>query len=607
MVESKRTLLKDIPKKTGIYLMKNVSGRPIYIGKAKDLRSRVGSYFNVGGDGRPQIHYLVKEVETIDYIVTKDEREALMLENSLIKTHKPKYNIRLKDDKSYSFLALTVKEKFPKLIRTRRIKENGTLYYGPFASAGALKQTKKLIHKLFQVRDCSNEKFKRYWQRPCLNYNLHLCLGPCAKKVDQDSYLDAVEQAKSFLNGDKKDLIKILKKDMHRAAENEDFDEAMYFRDQIKMLEKDLEVQKVLSSNLDDRDIIGVYRSSDSYEIVVMFSRFGSIVDSAEYSINNFHQDEKEIMQQFLSRFYQDGRYIPTEILIRMEIENRNTYEEWLSGKKGKKVSITVPGRGAKRKLLEFSEKNAEESFKRKNSERLDNLTLLDNLKKSLSLKNTPRTIECFDISNIQGKNAVASLVRFLDAKPDKSRYRRYKVKTVTGPDDYASMFEILSRRFKRIEQDGWEKPDLIMIDGGKGQLNTASKAINDLGYPGKIDLISIAKGRKEGETDKIYVYGEKKARLLNKNKEGLYLLMRVRDEAHRFAIEYHKKIRSKTFVASGLDNVPGVGRKRRTVLLNHFGSLNKIKSAKTDEIAALPGMNKKIAEEIKQFFLRNP
>ena len=582
--------------------MKNESGKPIYIGKAKDLKSRVSSYFNLGGDNRPQIHYLVKELKSIDYIVTADEREALILENSLIKTHKPKYNIRLKDDKSYSFLALTMNEKFPKLIRARRIKENGTLYYGPFASAGALKQTRKLVHKLFQIRDCSEEKFKRYWQRPCLNYNIHLCLGPCAKKVDEQTYMEAVNQAKTFLNGDKKDLIKILKKDMLRAAEMEDFDEAAYFRDQIKMLEKDLEVQKVLSSNLDDRDIIGLHASDDGYEIVVMFSRFGSIVDSAEYSITKYHEDKKDVLQQFISRFYQDGRYIPTEILVKTNIENKEIYEQWLSERKGKKVSITVPKRGAKRKLLELSDKNASESFNRKSTMSRDIENLLKRLKKTLSLKNVPRTIECYDISNIQGTSAVASLVRFRDALPDKDRYRRYRVKTVKGPDDYASMFEILSRRIKRIEQDGWERPDLIMIDGGKGQLNIAARAVEELGFLEKVDLISIAKGRKEGELDKIYVYGEKDPHLLKSIKQGLYLFMRIRDEAHRFAIDYHKKIRAKTFVTSGLDNVPGIGRKRRTVLLNHFGSLSKIKSARPEEIAALPGMNIRIARELKEY-----
>ena len=602
MVDQKKSLCKDIPKKTGIYLMKNSAGKPIYIGKAKDLKSRVSSYFNNGGDNRPQIHYLIREIESIDFIVTKDEREALILENSLIKTHKPKYNIRLKDDKSYSFLALTVKDKYPKLLRARRIKENGTLYYGPFASAGALKQTKKLIHKLFQVRDCSEEKFKRYWQRPCLNYNIHLCLGPCAKKVDTDTYMDAVNQAKAFLNGDKKDLIKILKKDMLKAAELENYDEAAYFRDQIKMLEKDLEVQKVLSSNLDDRDIIGLHKGKESYEIVVMFSRFGSIVDSAEYSINVYHEDEKEVLQQFLGRFYQDGRYIPTEILINTKIDNKETYEIWLSERKGKKVSITVPKRGAKRKLLELSDKNAVESFNRKSAKSRDIENLLKRLKKTLALKNVPRTIECYDISNIQGSNAVASLVRFKDAEPDSERYRRYRIKTVSGPNDYASMYEVLSRRVKRIEQEGWDRPDLIMIDGGKGQLNIAARAIEELGHLNKIDLISIAKGRKEGEMDKIYVYGKKEPHILKSIKQGLYLFMRIRDEAHRFAIDFHKRTRSKALVTSGLDNVPGIGRKRRTVLLNHFGSLSKIKAAPPEEIAGLPGMNLRVAKELKEF-----
>ena len=327
MNEFKKILIKDIPKKTGIYLMKNRTGKPIYIGKAKNLRSRVRSYFNTGGDGRPQIHYLIKEVESIDFIVTKDEREALILENSLIKTHKPRFNIRLKDDKSYSFLCITNRDNFPSLVRSRRIKENGSSYYGPFASAGALKQTKRLVHRLFKLRDCSEEKFKRYWQRPCLNYNLKLCLGPCAKKVDEDRYAQAVKQANAFLNGDKKDLIKILTKDMKREAELENYEEAAEIRDQIKMLEKDHEAQRIVSTNLDDRDIVGVHRSGERFEVVVMFSRFGSIVDKTEYSIRRFFGDDKEFMQQFISRFYQEGRYIPTEVLININIDDKSSYE----------------------------------------------------------------------------------------------------------------------------------------------------------------------------------------------------------------------------------------------------------------------------------------
>jgi len=603
MIESKKSLLKNIPKKTGIYIMKNTNGKPVYIGKAKDLKNRVSSYFNQKGDNRPQIGYLVKEIYSIDYIVTKGEREALILENSLIKTHKPKYNIRLKDDKSYSFLSITYKDKFPKLLRTRRVKEDGSLYYGPFASAGALKQTKYLVHKLFQLRDCTDEKFKRHWQRPCLNYNLHLCLGPCAEKVSREKYSETVNQAKSFLSGDKKQLVTMLKKDMYRAAEETNFEEAAYLRDQIKLLTNDLDVQKVPSSNFDDKDIIGIFESGGNFELIVLFSRFGSIIDKSEFSINGVYSGEEEVMQQFLSRFYQDRRYIPKEIILRTRIEDKGIYQDWLSEKKGKKVDITTPSRGSKLRLLNLADKNAEEIFNKKIVIYQNNKSLLESLKKSLSLKALPKTVECFDISNIQGTNAVASMVRFADALPDKNRYRHYKIKTVSGPDDYASMYEVLGRRLKRADQKSWELPDLLMIDGGKGQLNIVSQVVRELGYQGKLDLISIAKGRKEGELDKIYVDGINPPYILKDNKQGLYLLMRVRDEAHRFAIEYHKKKRGIQFVASGLDNVPGIGRRRKITLLNHFGSLEKIRSATEEEIAKLPGMNKKVAGVLKKHF----
>ncbi len=603
MIEPKRSLLKDLPRKTGIYLMKNASGKPVYIGKAKNIKARATSYFNMSGSGRPHIDLLINELETIDFIVTKDEREALILENSLIKTYKPKFNLKLKDDKNYSFLTLTVKDRFPKLITTRRVKENGDMYYGPFAYGGALKQTKRLIHSLFGIRDCSDGKFRRYRQRPCLNHDLDLCLGPCANKVDRETYLDSVERAKTFLNGDKKALIKTLKKNMERASRDERFEQAIDLRDKIRLLEKDLEVTKVLSSSLNDRDIIGLHQSSGIYAVVVMSFRFGAMAGSQEYMFYNLYHDKKEVMQQFLSRFYQGGRYIPKEILINVRIDGTGAYRDWLCEKAGKKVSVTVPKHGAKHKLIELAEKNAEENIRRKTEARTNNLAILESLKNSLSLKRTPRTIECYDVSNMQVKNVVASLVRFLDGEPDKSRYRKYKIKTVTGQDDYASMSEVLSRRFKRIGQDGWELPDMIMIDGGKGQLGSAAKAIKELGYLDKVDLISIAKGKKQGEMDKIYVHGKKEPCLMNHNKDGLYLLMRIRDEAHRSAITYHKQSRAKTFTSSGLDNVTGIGKKRRTLLLNRFGDLNKIRSATLEDIASLPGMNAKIASDIKKIF----
>ena len=308
-------------------------------------------------------------------------------------------------------------------------------------------------------------------------------------------------------------------------------------------------------------------------------------------------------MQQFLSRFYQDRRYIPKEIILRTRIEDKGIYQDWLSEKKGKKVDITTPSRGSKLRLLNLADKNAEEIFNKKIVIYQNNKSLLESLKKSLSLKALPKTVECFDISNIQGTNAVASMVRFADALPDKNRYRHYKIKTVSGPDDYASMYEVLGRRFKRADQKSWELPDLLMIDGGKGQLNIVSQVVRELGYQGKLDLISIAKGRKEGELDKIYVDGINTPYILKDNKQGLYLLIRVMDEAHRFAIEYHKKKRGIQFVASGLDNVPGIGRRRKITLLNHFGSLEKIRSATEEEIAKLPGMNKKVAGVLKKHF----
>lgn len=333
MVELKKSLIKNIPTKTGIYLMKNAVGKTIYIGKAKNIKSRVGSYFNVG-DNNPRLVSLLNELEFIDFIVTKDEREALILENSLIKTHRPKYNIRLKDDKSYSFLALTLKDNFPRFVAMRRVRDDGSLYYGPFASSGALKQTKRQVSKLFGIRDCSDKKFSRHRQRPCLNYDLRLCLGPCAKKVDRETYMGSVDRVRIMLNRGRKDLVRVLKKEMNRSAREERFDDAIRLRDQVKTLEKDTEVSKVLSSDFDDRDVLCVQKRPDGYEVVVLFYRSGSITDRAEYSFDNFHRDENELAQQFMSRFYHSGRYIPKEILINVKINALDIYKKWLCEKK---------------------------------------------------------------------------------------------------------------------------------------------------------------------------------------------------------------------------------------------------------------------------------
>ena len=580
-----------------------VEGKTIYVGKAKNIRSRVGSYFNKSGDNRYQTNFLVKEIESIDYLITNDEREALLLENSLIKNQKPKYNIRLKDDKTYASLCLTVKEKFPKLIFTRRIRDDGSVYFGPFSSSGALKQTKKIVHKLFPVRDCTNEKFKRHWDRPCLNYNLKICSGPCANKINEEDYESIVNQARSFLTGNKRQLLKILRDNMRKASQEMRYEDAAYQRDQIFLLEKNIEVDKRINSDRKDKDIIGFNNDNGLYEFVVLFFRGGSVVDNAEFSIKNISENDAQVLREFVGRFYQNGRYIPSEIIIQQKIEDKELYENLLTEKRGKKVKILVPNRGSKVKLLNLAINNSKENYKIRQKEKLNEQNILKKLQRSLSLKEIPESIECFDISNIQGTNPVASLVRFKEGKPDKSMYKRYKVKTVEGPNDFASMYEILRRRFKRADQDGWELPKVVMIDGGKGQLNTVYSAIKELGFENKVELISIAKGRKQGELDKIYVYGKKNPYILKNNLTGLHLLMRIRDEAHRVAIEYHKKLRGKKLVKSSLDNIPGVGEKRRAILLKHFGSISKIKSASIAEISKLDGMNKKIAIVIKENF----
>lgn len=596
--------VESLPDSVGVYIMKDSGGKAVYIGKANNIRSRVRSYFTRGkGDNRLQIPHLVDVVVEIDYMVTDNEREALILENSLIKKHKPRFNIQLKDDKTYASLRLSVKDKFPKLTFSRKIRDDGAVYFGPFASGGALKQVKKLVHKLFPIRDCSDEKFKRHWQRPCLNYNMKLCLGPCAGKVGEEEYIQVAEQARHFLSGNKNELLNMLKKNMYKASEETRYEDAAYYRNQIEYLKKNMEVERFMSTSLEDRDIVGIYRDKNNYEFLLLHSRDGQIVDKTEYRINNYNENETDVLEEFIARLYLQGRrYIPREILLPVKTENMDTYAQLLSEKKGRKVAIKVPGRGAKRKLIQLARKNARESFSRNSFKQKQQYELLSELRHYLGLEKLPETIECFDISNIQGNFAVASMVRFRIGQPDKDRYRRYKIKTVSGPDDYASMHEVISRRLKRAGEDGWELPDLILIDGGKGQLNAACNAALTSDIKQKVEFASIAKSRRFDEPDRIYVSGNKDPLVIRENTGPLYLLMRIRDEAHRFAIEYHKKLRNKKAFASELNNIPGVGDKRRISLLNHFGSVEAIKDADTYDLASLPGMNRKVAEQIKKY-----
>lgn len=593
--------VRSVPASAGVYILKDRKGRSLYVGKAKNLRSRVMSYLHEGGDQqRPHISYLMKEVEDLDYVVTRNEREALVLENSLIKQKKPRYNIRLRDDKNYLSLRLDPGERFPRLTLTRRVLKDGALYYGPFASADALRKAKRLIHKVFPLRDCTDEKFKRHAARPCLSYYMGMCLGPCAGKVSEEEYGEAVERARMFLRGEKDKIIEVLRNNMEKASEDMRYEDAAHYRDQMKLLEKNLDDQMFITPGTKDRDIVGFHREGQDAEFSVLFSRGGMLVDKAEYSFRNAAGTDEELLGEFISQFYGGNRFIPNEIIIPVEIDGMEEVSEWLAEKLGRKVALSVPERGVKASQVELAGRNALESFQRKHARELGELDLLERLKSSLHLDRLPAAIECFDISNIQGDSAVASLVRFEGGKPARERYRTYKIKTVEGPNDYAMMREVLSRRLTRGEEEGWGIPDLVLIDGGKGQLNIAHSVIEELGYAGKLDLASIAKGRYEGESDKIYIYGRKNPIVFSKNSQVLFLLMRVRDEAHRFAITFHKKLRGKRAVSSVLDDVPGIGAKRKRELIKRFGSLSGIREATIDDIAAVPGMSRKIAEELK-------
>ncbi len=594
-------LSESFPSTTGVYIMKGAGGTPVYIGKAKNLRARVMSYFQRGSD-RGQIPYLVREVDSIDYVVTEGESEALFIENSLIKRHKPKYNIRLKDDKTFSSLRLSVGERFPRLSRTRRIRDDGALYFGPFASGKFLKSTVNLVHRLFPLRDCTQSKFERHSTRPCLNYFMKLCSGPCAGKISEEDYEELVSQAASFLRGERKKLVRMIRDMMKRASEEGRYENAAYYRDQLVSLKENAEIEKVTSSRFEDMDVVGFYRDSEHYEFTVLLSRGGSVVDKLDFSVKSPHGDEAECVREFLGRFYFSDHYVPKRVLLPLSIRDREGYSEWLTGKRGKRVYVETPRRGPKSELVRFAMKNARESALRKAEEKAKQGTLLRGIRKSAGIKRVPYTIECFDISNIQGHQTVASLVRFRNARPERDRYRRYRITATSGQDDFRSMYEVVYRRALRAGDDNWDLPDLMLIDGGKGQLNAAHAALRDCDVENEVDLASIAKTEGRGGIDRIYVHGKGEPCDFSSNKKGVYFLMGVRDEAHRFAITYHRELRKGKTLTSQMDGVPGIGKKRKLLLLNHFGSVEKIKGATAEELASIKGMTKQAARNVKEF-----
>ncbi|GAB4259189.1 MAG: excinuclease ABC subunit UvrC [Deferrisomatales bacterium] len=598
--------VNHFPPRPGVYLMKDRAGKVLYVGKAKDLRARVRSYFREGADGRPRVRFLMARVHDIDYLVTDSEKEALILENTLIKRHRPRYNVDLRDDKTYLSLRLDPREPFPRLtmVRLRQMRSDGALYFGPYSSARSLRETLELIHRISPLRQCSDREF-RHRTRPCLYCQIRGCKAPCCGLIDPADYRRIVDQVVWFLKGRSSELLQDLERGMQEAAERMDFEEAARLRDRIRAVRLTLERQKAVTHRPVDRDVIALVREGGEGQAVVLVVRSGNLIDRRSYYFGDLQGEDAEVVADFLQQYYRGERIVPPEVLVDRELPegDRGVLEEWLGERNRRRVRVVRPRRGEKAQLVRMAEENARELLRERRRTKVGYEAALTELRDRLHLPRLPRRIECYDISNVQGRQAVGSLVTFVDGFPDKDRYRRFSVRTVEGADDFAMLYEVLARRLQRT---GWELPDLLLVDGGKGQLAVAVRALEDAGVEG-VAAAGLAKARAlpgQGEAvehspERVFLPGRKNPVVLPRGSSALFLLQRIRDEAHRFAVTYHRKRRSRASLSSALEQVAGVGEKRRKALLKHFGSLKRLREATPAEIAAVPGISPALAERI--------
>ncbi|MGH7787989.1 MAG: excinuclease ABC subunit UvrC [Candidatus Binatia bacterium] len=597
--------LETLPARPGVYLLKDRHGKVIYVGKARSLRSRVRTYFR-GGDERMQVAFLMQRVTDFDSLVTASEKEALILENNLIKQYKPRYNIRLKDDKSYVSVKVTVQDAWPRVLVTRKIVKDGSRYFGPYHSAYSVRETLDTLRKVIPLRTCNDAVFRNR-ARPCLEYQIKRCLAPCVLPVDRDEYERHLREAMLLLGGKRVELIDQLRRDMQAAAEGERFEDAARLRDRLRAIEKTQERQQAVSHGGNDQDIFGIYREGGFIEAQVLFVRQGKLTGNQAYQLDDFELPDQEVLAALVTQFYQGERYLPDEVLLPIELEDLAVRAEYLSERKGRRVEVLYPQRGDRVRLLEMARENAAQSFReRQDGERQYERTS-DELRRRLHLRNAPKRIECFDISNFQGGLAVGSMVTFDEGQPDKSGYRRFRIKTVVGQDDFGMMFEVLRRRFERARRDG-AYPDLLVVDGGKGQLNVAVAVLKELGID-QVDAVGLAKMRVtraareteiERSDERVFLPGRANPVVLRRNANALFLLQRLRDEAHRFAITYHRSLRGKERLRSVLDSIPGVGAERRGRLLRAFGSVKRMRAATVEELAAVPGITAALAVAVR-------
>lgn len=591
--------LTGVSREPGVYLMKDAAAKVIYIGKAKNIRKRLASYFKNSGQLNVRAGILATKISDFETIITRTEKEALILESNLIKRYKPRYNVVLKDDKRYPSLRIDLKDKYPNFSIVRKIGKDNALYFGPFASAQAVRETLRTINKTFKLRKCKARDFKSR-TRPCLHCQMDGCLAPCCLDVDLAVYGEQVNEAIMFLKGRTPDLIRKIKKQMESCAREQKFERAAKLRDKIIFLERTIEKQIAVTTDFKDRDVFAIARSAGCSVVTVLSVRGGFLTGTRHYSFRETLSTAEEMMAAFIRQYSERHPSAVDELLVSIDPADAELIAEWLSNFKNKKVKILQPKRGEKAQLVAVAIHNAENELKNLIASRSAKMDLLLRLQNKLKMEKLPERIECFDNSNISGTQAVAAMVVFENARAKPSFYRKYRIKTVTEHDDYAYMEEVLKRRFNKGEA-AKPYPDLLMVDGGKGQLNIALAVTGELNLTKKFDIIGIAKkDETKGETrDKIFKPGRANPLNFGKDEDLLLFLQRIRDEAHRFAISFHRKRRNKISLQSALDTIPGVGKKRKAALLQHFKSVKNIRAADPEEIGALPGFNRSVTESI--------
>jgi len=627
------TKIKNAPHSPGVYIMKDDKGLVIYVGKARDLKTRIRAYFSQT-DSRTMIPFLVSRIQDIEFILTQTEKEALILENNLIKQHRPRYNVDFRDDKSFYHLRIDSSEEFPHFQLVRRPKKDGARYFGPYPSGGAARETLRFLQSIVPLRTCRDREMKTR-RRPCLEYEMGRCSAPCVGLITPEEYKRLVKDGVAFLEGRTQSLLSEMRVRMNKLADDLRFEEAAVLRDRIASLNKTLERQQVDSMQGKNRDVFGVCRERDMTQINLLYVRDGKITGQKAFGPIHLNSETGELISSLMIRYYDEVTEIPDEVIVPVELEDAGAISEWLGDKRGRAVRLFSPRRGEALSQLKIALRNAENALKTSRLADQNPREALRILKEKLSLGKIPERIECFDISNIGGTYAVGSLVAFTGGLPDKKGYRRFRIRTVSGADDFAMMYEVLCRRYEKKER----VPDLIVVDGGKGQLGVAIAAMKDLQIEG-IDLIGLAKERTDGppsnrdeagllreggmsakkekdvvdragrthddktkkSEDRVFIVGRKDPIYLSRWPSAFFLLQRIRDEAHRFAIDYHRRLRRKASLESVLDEIPGVGPSRKKALLVYFGDLKKIREASPDELMQVDGIGRDTALSIRRF-----